>query len=293
MKFRTIAALVAGALSLWLNAAEAQNYICPTPPTGDNSNACADTAFVQNTISGGTGTYLPGQVLGNGTASTAAPSPTGLGLIIDQALGSTRGSILERGSTGWGIIPPGTSGLPWVSNGTGSDPGYQALTNAGIAAMTQNAVKGAATSTAVADISLPTCSTVNSALQWTTNTGFGCAPSMARLDQADQIVTGGANVTSDNLGTPTLSSTVTIDCGARPTQFLTNNAAFTLAAPSHDTPGCSILVTNGASAGTITFSGFSVGSNTGDTYALTASDKFTLFVWEINGTAGYRWAAHQ
>lgn len=53
-----------------------------------------------------------------------------------DVIGSTRGSVLERGATGWQIITPGTSGLPWVSNGTGADPSYQALTAAGIAAAT-------------------------------------------------------------------------------------------------------------------------------------------------------------
>lgn len=206
MRFKVAAALVAGALSLWLNAAEAQNYICPTPLTGDNSNACADTAFVQNTISGGSGTYSPGQVFGNGTGSTAAPAPTQVSPIIDQSIGSTRGSLLERGASGWQIIPPGTSGLPWVSNGAGADPGYQALTAAGIAAatitstqiasgtitgtniangtiansnlanMVANTVKGNSTAATASpsDMGMPSCSSTSSALIWTANTGFGC-----------------------------------------------------------------------------------------------------------------------
>jgi len=53
-----------------------------------------------------------------------------------DVIGSTRGSILERGASTWGIVPPGTSGLPWVSNGTGADPAYQVLTGGGIASGT-------------------------------------------------------------------------------------------------------------------------------------------------------------
>ncbi len=48
------------------------------------------------------------------------------------------------------------------------------ITNAMYAAMTQNAVKGAATSTTETDIALPSCSAAGSALQYTTNTGFSC-----------------------------------------------------------------------------------------------------------------------
>lgn len=113
----------------------------------------------------------------------------------------------------------------------------------------------------------------------------------ASLTTADQTVSGGANVTSQSLGTIS-SGTTTIDCGARPLQFLTNNGAFTLAAPSND-GSCIVLVTNGASAGTISFSGFSVGASTGDSYATTNTNKYSLSVWRINGTSGYRWAAHQ
>jgi hypothetical protein len=157
-------ALAALLSAICLAPAVAQNVTCPTRPAGDNSNACASDAFVQQAISGGgTGTFSPGQVLGNGTGSTALPTPTQLSPIIDQSIGSavnsllqrgasvwgtvtpsgvldtigsTRGSILERGASGWQIVTPGTSGLPWVSNGTGADPGYQALTAAGIAAAT-------------------------------------------------------------------------------------------------------------------------------------------------------------
>lgn len=111
------------------------------------------------------------------------------------------------------------------------------------------------------------------------------------LDVADQTISGGFNVTSDNLGTVS-SGTTTIDCGARPLQYLTNGGAFTLAAPSND-GSCLVLTTNNASAGTITFSGFSVGSNTGDALDTTNTHKFTISIWRINSTSGYRVAAHQ
>ncbi len=72
----------------------------------------------------------------------------------------------------------------------------------------------------------------------------------------DQTLTGGARVTSKDLGTPTNGATVTLDPGDRPLQHLTNNVAgFTLAPGSN---GGSILldITNGASAGAITVSGW-------------------------------------
>lgn len=112
---------------------------------------------------------------------------------------------------------------------------------------------------------------------------------VASLNIADQTVTGGVVITSNNLGTIS-SGTTTLDCGARGTQYLTNNGAFTLAAPANDS-SCIVEVTNGASAGTITFSGWQVGSNTGDTYATTNAKIFDLFVRRINGHASYQWSA--
>ena len=70
---------------------------------------------------------------GNGSGVAA---PVTFSAAIDAAVGSTRGSILERAAGGWQIVAPGTTALPWVSNGTGADPAYQALTAAGIAAAT-------------------------------------------------------------------------------------------------------------------------------------------------------------
>lgn len=68
-----------------------------------------------------------GQVLGNSTAAQRPGTASSVTSILDRALGSTRGSIIERGVSGWGILPPGTSGLPLVSGGVGADPAYNVL----------------------------------------------------------------------------------------------------------------------------------------------------------------------
>lgn len=116
----------------------------------------------------------------------------------------------------------------------------------------------------------------------------GIVSSPASLIAADQTLTGGANVTSLSLAT----GNVTIDCGARPLQFITNGGAFTITAPAKD-GSCIVLTTNNASAGTIAFSGFSVGTSTGDALTTTNSNQFSIFIWRVNGTSGYRVAAHQ
>lgn len=111
---------------------------------------------------------------------------------------------------------------------------------------------------------------------------------VAMLDLASQTVSGGANVTSLTQS----AGNLTVNCGLAPLQFQTNNGAFTLTAPVAD-GSCILLSTNGASAGAISFSGFSVGANTGDALTTTNTSKFSIFIWRVNGVAGYRVAAHQ
>lgn len=105
---------------------------------------------------------------------------------------------------------------------------------------------------------------------------------IAALDIEDQVLAGGANVTAKSLTT----GSITVDCGARPLQFVTNNGAWTITAPASD-GSCALLITNGATAATPTFSGFSVGANTGDALDNTNAHKFILQVMRINGASTY------
>ena len=114
---------------------------------------------------------------------------------------------------------------------------------------------------------------------------------LANLTTADQALAGGATVTAASLGTVS-SGTTTIDCGTSPLQYLTNNGAFTLAAPANDS-SCILQVTNGASAGAITFSGFTVGSNTGSALDTTNGHKFMISIARVNGSAVYNVMAQQ
>lgn len=67
--------------------------------------------------------------LANTSGASNYPVDTTLSALIDGALGSTRGSILERGASGWTILAPSsTAGQALASNGTGADPSYQTIT---------------------------------------------------------------------------------------------------------------------------------------------------------------------
>ena len=74
----------------------------------------------------------------------------------------------------------------------------------------------------------------------------------------EQVISGGATVTSYNLGiTNSTVNSITIDSGKCPLQYITNNGAFTCTAPSND-GSCIVQILNGTSANTITFSGWQV-----------------------------------
>ena len=124
----------------------------------------------------------------------------------------------------------------------------------------------------------------------TTWTGASVNMTLAALNIQGQVLAGGATVTSLSLSTGSL----TVDCGARPLQYITGStSAWSFTAPAAD-GSCMILLTNaGASAVIPSFSGFTVGSNTGGTLTSTASSKFTVQFWRINGTSAYTIFAHQ
>lgn len=121
--------------------------------------------------------------------------------------------------------------------------------------------------------------------------GMGvAASSLVQNNVADQTISGGANLTSYNL--VTLSGSVTVDCGKNNNQYFTNGGAITLNAPANDGT-CYMLDTNGASAGAITFSGFTEGSNTGDPLDTTSGHQFGIMINRTNGVSHYLITAYQ
>lgn len=98
---------------------------------------------------------------------------------------------------------------------------------------------------------------------------------MLRGDVESQTaITGGAAVTPKALGTIT-TGTVTPDPAARALQSYTNNGAHTLA-PSGNNGSMLVDITNGASAGAITTSGFT--KVAGDAFTTTNAQKFRCHI---------------
>lgn len=96
-------------------------------------------------------------------------------------------------------------------------------------------------------------------------------------------LTKGYSVTPNNLGNIT---NFTIDPSLGNIQYGTNHGAATWTAPASDCE-VDILVTNDATAGSITFSGFTVGSSTGSALTTTNTNKFIVSIKRINSVATY------
>jgi len=109
-------------------------------------------------------------------------------------------------------------------------------------------------------------------------------------DAINQSISGGAVIVPHNLGVFT-TGILTPNSGLGPLQFLTNNGSFQINAPVN--PGSlTIEITNGPTAGPITFVGYNVSSNIGENYVLTNNFVFFLSIIKIN-RASYIWKATQ
>jgi hypothetical protein len=104
----------------------------------------------------------------------------------------------------------------------------------------------------------------------------------ASLTATGQALSGGATVTSHGYAT----GSITVDPGLCPLQYISNNGAFTITAPIAD-GSCILQITNTASAGVITWTGFTVSAVPGDTILTTSGDIYDISIVRINGTSTY------
>lgn len=146
------------------------NYAAGASITGDTSELRTDLGLgnVENvalsTWTGGTGITSLGTVttgtwnaspitnayLDNDAITIAGTSVVLGGSItassILDSIGSTRGSVLYRGASGWAILTPGTSGHFLKTNGAGADPAWTAVPGGGDA-LTSNPLSQFASTT--------------------------------------------------------------------------------------------------------------------------------------------------
>jgi hypothetical protein len=158
-----------------------------------------------------------GQVWGNSTAAKAPGRSENVTAILDRALGSAQGSVIERGASGWGLIGPGTAGLPFVSAGAGADPLYQVV-----------GVIGGGTGINLYAIGDIVCAIGTTTLSRTADIatgnvllagGVGACPTYGKVTSAH--ITGAALTKTDD-------TNVTLTLGGTPASALVNAASLTL-----------------------------------------------------------------
>lgn len=86
-----------------------------------NQKNSTDTGTIPRTLTTSASAIL-------GTDSSGVPAILTTSAVLDR-VGSTRGSVLYRGASGWAALTPGAVNTALVSNGVGADPGYAAVVN--------------------------------------------------------------------------------------------------------------------------------------------------------------------
>jgi len=247
-------------------------------------------------------------LLGNSTGSATNPS----NVAVPSCSGTTNALTWTSG-TGFGCntITAGSGTVTTFSAGTLSPLFTTTVTNATTTPNLAFTLSNAAANTVFSNWqgstaapqynTWPSCSGSTSALQYLNGTGVQCATSFLVTNvQGQGPLTGGASVTTLGLTT----GNITVDCSARPLQSITaSTSAWSITAPGSD-GSCIVKVTNPPSAVIPTMSGFSVasaclvssqptGTGCGDPMTATNAAAFSIFIWRVGGTSGYRIAAHQ
>lgn len=116
-----------------------------TASAGSNATTIANDAVTYAKIQNVSATS---RALGRNTAGAGDTEEVTATQILDW-VGTTRGSVLYKGASGWAILAPGTSGFLLKSGGSGADPSYAAY-NPVVVALTDGA--NIATDAALGDV---------------------------------------------------------------------------------------------------------------------------------------------
>lgn len=208
------------------------------------------------------------QINGNTMTFPGAPATIVSQAGLNTALPST--AAVYKGTGGSGVAQAATPGTDYAAPGS-------AMTVSALYTFTNSdfAMLGSSTGTT-------TFTSSNAGSSNFTLTFPAVTETLAGLGAADQTLSGGANLTPYNPAT----GNYTVDCGKNPGQWITNGGAFTITAPASDGE-CILQIENGASAGAVTWSGFSEGTNTGDALTTTNTSKFQVSITRIHAISHY------
>lgn len=136
-----------------------------------------------------TGTFQIGGVTQTFPASGNIVGTSDVQTLTNKNIGASQ---INSGTLPAVVFPALTGDVTNAAGSLATTISAGAVTNAKLApAASANTVKGAATSTAIADLAVPSCSGANQAIQWTTGVGFGCATVSASTAGWGLSVSGG------------------------------------------------------------------------------------------------------
>lgn len=118
-----------------------------------------------------TGTFQIGGITQTFPASGNLVGTSDTQTLTNKSIGASQ---INSGTLSATVMPAFTGDVTTSAGSVATTIANNAVTNAKLATATQNTVKGAATSTAIADLTMPSCSGAANALQWLTSTGFQC-----------------------------------------------------------------------------------------------------------------------
>lgn len=157
------------------------------------------------------------------------------------------------GVTGFGSAAPGTTNLPFLSNGASSDPSFRILPNAGMTPGAADTYKGSLNGTTVTDVAMPNCTSTGSALRYAAGVGPNCGAVVA-LTGFDMPINLGLSVSA---ASSALTFTVTQAGGSAPTAqnpvtvpFRSTTAATGTVALGTITSSITLTIPSGATLGT-------------------------------------------
>lgn len=174
------------------------------------------------------------------------------------------GDLVDAGFAASDIYRSGGTDVPVTDGGTGSSTASGAATNLGLGTGDSPQFTGI-------ELGHATDTTLTRSAAGKVDVEGNTVLTDSEENQGP--ITGGANVTSKDLGTVTTGTTA-LDYGERPNQRYVNGGAHTLA-PDTAEGSCILLITNNASAGAITTSGWT--KVTGDAFDTTNGNDFKCF----------------
>jgi len=224
----------------------------------------------------------PSTVLANVTGGSAMPQAVSVASIL-EVIGSTRGSVLYRGGSGWTVLAPGAANYVLTANGAGADPAWAA---AGSGTVTSVGLSGGTTGLTFSGAITTSGTITASGTLNIANGGTGAA-----TIPGAQAALGISYYTKQSVTASSTSLNIDVSLGGTVALTLSSNVsvAFTVSNwPATGTQGRLLLEVTSTGAYNITAWPGAVIWQDGSTPVITPSGKDTILLTSNDGGSNFR-----